>query len=273
MKLQNSYTIGEAAEKCGVSRKTLRFYDGQGILRPDKIGENNYRYYSPETLLTIPVLKYYKQMGFTLSEIRKFVEGSSLNNTRKIFDQKIHELEIEKNAWYEKYVSVVDWFELIEEAQMVLENNVTEVGIKYQEKGTYLYMDQSYNDAPMEAIINIEFTNFVEYKQNAITGPVIIQYPSSRERMDGTCKTMRMVQKTIKSQESSTMEFGGGLFLSCYHIGAHERIVETYEKIAAWAEEHEYTCGEQCYERYVVDYWTTKNKSDFVTEILIDVSR
>jgi len=273
MKLQDSYTIGEAAEKCGVSKKALRFYDEQGILRPDKIGENNYRYYSTETLLTIPILKYYKQMGFTLSEIRKFVEGISLNQTRRVFVQKVDELEVERNAWYEKHTSVVDWLELIEEAQTVLENNATEVGVKFRERGTYFYMEQPYNSAPMEAIINIEFTNEVERVQNAITGPVLIKYPSCKERMAGTCKTMRLVQKTILPQETSTLEFGGGLYLSCYHIGAHEQIALTYEKMMAWAQKQGYQCGDECYERYVVDYWTTKNSVDFVTEILIDVSR
>jgi len=273
MNLQDSYTIGEAAEKCGVSKKALRFYDEQGLLRPDKIGENNYRYYSTETLLTIPILKYYKQMGFTLSEMRNFVEGSSLNQTRRVFAQKVDELNIEQNAWYQKHRSVVDWLELIEEAQTVLENNATEVGVKFREKGSYFYMEQPYNSAPMEAIINIEFTNEVARAQNAITGPVLIQFPSGKERMTGTCKSMRLVQKTILPQEASIMEFGGGLYLSCYHIGAHEHIGETYQKMMDWAQTHKYVCGEECFERYVVDYWTTKNSTDFVTEILIDVSR
>lgn len=30
---------------------------------------------------------------------------------------------------------------------------------------------------------------------------------------------------------------------------------------------------EECYERYVTDYWTTKNTDKFVTEILIKISR
>jgi DNA-binding transcriptional MerR regulator len=273
MTLKDAYTIGEAAKKCYISKKTLRFYDEQGILRPDKVGENHYRYYSLETLLTIPVLKYYKQMGFTLSEIRNFADGGSLNKTRKLFADKVNELEIEKNHWEEKYTSAVDWLELIEEAQTVLENQVTEVSVKFREKETYIYLDQAYNNVPMDAIINIEFTNFIEDMHNAITGPVIIQYPSWEKRMNDTCKTMRIVQKTILTQGAQTMELGGGLFLSSYHIGGHEDISTTYERMTDWANSHGYKCNDVCYERYVVDYWTTKNKSDFVTEVLIEVSR
>ena len=45
------YTIGEVSKICNVSRKALRFYDKIGIIRPDKISEENgYRFYSRETV-------------------------------------------------------------------------------------------------------------------------------------------------------------------------------------------------------------------------------
>ncbi|MDT2704299.1 MerR family transcriptional regulator [Enterococcus dongliensis] len=63
-------SIGEAADICHVSRKTLRFYEELGLLVPDYVSpQNNYRYYSEETVMLIPILKYYKQMGFRLQEI------------------------------------------------------------------------------------------------------------------------------------------------------------------------------------------------------------
>ena len=58
-----------------------------------------------------------------------------------------------------------------------------------------------------------------------------------------------------------------------FHIGSHETIDETYEKIFMWADKHNYKYGDQSYERYVTDYWTTRNSENFVTEILIKISR
>ena len=73
------YTIGEVSKICNVSRKALRFYDKIGIIRPDKISEENgYRFYSRETVLFVPVIKYFKQMGFKLEEMREFLKGLSL---------------------------------------------------------------------------------------------------------------------------------------------------------------------------------------------------
>lgn len=68
---QNFFSIGEVSKICNVSRKALRYYDQIGLISPDYINEENgYRYYSEDTLLYVPVLKYYKQMGFKLEEMQ-----------------------------------------------------------------------------------------------------------------------------------------------------------------------------------------------------------
>ena len=64
------YSIGEVSKLCNVSRKALRFYDEIGIISPDRISSNHYRYYSRRSLLDLTILKYYKQMGFKLEEMR-----------------------------------------------------------------------------------------------------------------------------------------------------------------------------------------------------------
>ena len=56
------YTIGEASQITHISKKTLRFYEKIGLIQPDYVDQaNGYRYYSRQTLLMIPIIKYYKQ--------------------------------------------------------------------------------------------------------------------------------------------------------------------------------------------------------------------
>ncbi|TDX96666.1 UNVERIFIED_CONTAM: MerR-like DNA binding protein [Lysinibacillus xylanilyticus] len=44
-------SIGEFSKICGVSTKTLRYYDEIGLINPDEINaESGYRYYSIEQL-------------------------------------------------------------------------------------------------------------------------------------------------------------------------------------------------------------------------------
>ena len=45
------YTIGQFSKLTGVSTKTLIWYDNVGVLKPEKVDEDNgYRYYSDESL-------------------------------------------------------------------------------------------------------------------------------------------------------------------------------------------------------------------------------
>ena len=95
---QQLYSIGEVSKICNISKKTLRFYDQIGIISPDVVSEeNNYRFYSKDTLLFIPVGKYFKQMGFKLDEMKEFLQGSSYEAHERGFYRKIEELKEQEN--------------------------------------------------------------------------------------------------------------------------------------------------------------------------------
>ena len=114
------YSIGEASKICNVSTKTLRFYDKMGVITPDYVNhENGYRYYSDITLLKIPVIKYYKQMGFKLEEMVELLKEESYQNMEDNFRKKILELNRVEQQIHKSYVSVNDWYEMIREAKLV----------------------------------------------------------------------------------------------------------------------------------------------------------
>ncbi len=79
MKHKARYSIGDVSRICNVSKKALRYYDEIGLVPSKRKDFNNYRYYTQESLLSVPVIKYYKQMGFTLDEMRAFIEGNVRN--------------------------------------------------------------------------------------------------------------------------------------------------------------------------------------------------
>lgn len=268
------YSIGEVSRICSVSKKALRFYDEIGIISPDRVTENHYRYYSRRSLLDLTVLKYYKQMGFKLEEMRSLLESEEYRPIERGFLEKINELQDEQLAVNVKLTSVRDWYELLVEAQMVLENDVRDVSVKFIESVEYGFMDQDFIEDDMEAIINIEWTDYLTSIGNEITGAVNIAYPSWRDRISGKCDRMRIMQKMLlpcKQEQLVTM--GGEMMLCCYHIGSHDTIDQTYEKIESWARDHGYKLSESSWERYVTDCWTTRNSDMYVTEVRIGARR
>ena len=70
MKKPNGYlTTGEFAKICGVNKQTLFHYDQIGILCPEIMGDNGYRYYSYLQLDTYNTIAMLKELDMPLSEI------------------------------------------------------------------------------------------------------------------------------------------------------------------------------------------------------------
>lgn len=92
--------IGDFAKRSGVTVKTLRYYDELGLLKPARVDERSgYRYYSADQLLTIKRIAYFKEEGFTLEQIRTFLnEDTSSPGVKTALFTKHSEL---KNAIHE----------------------------------------------------------------------------------------------------------------------------------------------------------------------------
>ncbi len=62
-------TIGDFSRLSRVTPRMLRHYDALGLLRPEAVGENGYRYYRQEQLSDLVKIQWLKGYGFSLGEI------------------------------------------------------------------------------------------------------------------------------------------------------------------------------------------------------------
>lgn len=87
--------IDEVSKLSGVSKRTLQYYDDEGIL-PVKRSKNNYRLYDDDTMERLWEILWYKEMGFDLKEIKIILEGgkdtvieekvNKINNTIRVLE-------------------------------------------------------------------------------------------------------------------------------------------------------------------------------------------
>lgn len=66
--------IGELARRAGVSAKTVRFYEQEGLLAPPVRSSNGYRDYPDETARRLEFVRAGQASGLTLAEIRGILE-------------------------------------------------------------------------------------------------------------------------------------------------------------------------------------------------------
>lgn len=66
------YTITELTREFGVSTRTLRFYEDEGLIHPERRGRT--RLFRPADRHLIKEILRGRRIGFTISEIREIIE-------------------------------------------------------------------------------------------------------------------------------------------------------------------------------------------------------
>ncbi len=69
-----NYGVKAIAKLSGVSVRTLHYYDKIGLLKPLNRSNVGYRYYGESELLRLQQILFYKELGFSLKEIKKVLE-------------------------------------------------------------------------------------------------------------------------------------------------------------------------------------------------------
>jgi MerR family copper efflux transcriptional regulator len=69
-----SLTIGQTAQRAGVSVETIRFYEREGLIPEPPRRPSGYRDYPPETVNRIVFIRRAKNLGFSLKEIGELLE-------------------------------------------------------------------------------------------------------------------------------------------------------------------------------------------------------
>ena len=71
------FHTGEFARMVGVNKKTLHYYDAQGIFCPDSVAPNGYRCYSSRQLYAFQMIRTLRELGLSLEEIRAYLQQRS----------------------------------------------------------------------------------------------------------------------------------------------------------------------------------------------------
>ena len=67
------YSIGEVAEKMGLSVHTLRYYDKEGILPLVERSENGRRVFTDKDLVMLNTIECLKKTGMQLKDIKQYI--------------------------------------------------------------------------------------------------------------------------------------------------------------------------------------------------------
>ena len=99
------YTAGELAKKCGVSARTVRFYDEKDILNPCGYSGAGYRIYDDESAERLQKIVMLRFLDFTIDQISEMMKEKNFNVRKSLYEQE--KLLIEKKEHIQRILNAV----------------------------------------------------------------------------------------------------------------------------------------------------------------------
>lgn len=104
----SKFTTGEIAKLCGVSVRTVQYYDSRKILVPSELSEGGRRLYSEDDLKRMRVICFLREAGIPINRIHElFTEEHPEKVISILLDQQEQELR-EEIAEGQKKLSIVE---------------------------------------------------------------------------------------------------------------------------------------------------------------------
>lgn len=81
-------TVKEVSKLTKVSVRTLHYYDEIGLLKPAKISDSGYRLYDDGNLQTLQQILFFKELNFSLKEIKEIINNPNFDRTKALISHK-----------------------------------------------------------------------------------------------------------------------------------------------------------------------------------------
>lgn len=262
------YKIGMFANMNRVTIKTLRYYDEQKLLLPVYVDEENgYRYYEAGQMAQLHRIIALKNMGFSIDDIRKIIDGVE---EKSFLLEKKQEILKELAVLTEKLSQVESYLarESINLSAPVLIKEIPQVIVCTIKRRIKSY-DALFELMPqMGAQMELSeckcaqpaycFTHYLEneYKEEDILVEI--------------CEAV-----TEKKQDSGDIAFKVfpkvPMAACIFHKGSYNTLHKSYAMILQYIEKNGYEICGNIRESYIDGVWNKETENEWLTEIQIPV--
>ncbi len=273
--MNTKFSIGKVANLYNISKQTLIFYDKIGLLKPEEVTQNSYRYYSYRQLEKLDLILNLKETGMSLSEIRAYVKNRDipksidlLKKQNKVVKEKIKHLSAVSSKM-DKKIALLSGYENMENSlnihiKDIVSRNIVSIDI----------IKELENSIPIETAVKDLICHIRQnpdlyvYSYSTICVSLDKYAIESRSFQD-ISSVFITVEERICSIHSSIIP--ANTYACIYHLGKYEKTCESYEKLLSFISENGYEMIGNALELPLIDAWTISNESEYITEIQIPI--
>lgn len=228
------YKIGEFSKITGLTVKTLRYYEDEGMLIPEKRLENGYRSYNEANYESACFLRSLRELKFSISEMKEIMSNCESESDLAYYLKEKKEF-IKNNILKER--------DLMKEIDKFIVDNEEVNKVKRQ----YDIEMRSYDEVKIilkrivGSIEDLKSTIPKLYKdaKSSACGPLITLYYDYEYKEELDMAVCLPVKKDINSKEYEFSKLESTKVLSTMHIGPYEEIHKAYKALFDYAKANE----------------------------------
>ena len=268
--MKEKYSIGEISKISNLPITTLRYYDKIGLVKPYLVDENtNYRYYEHNQILTLNLIKYFRDIGFSiqdvkilLSEDKNILSQELLNKRYYDIDKELSRLQLVKDR-LDAILNVYD------------SKKDQSINVKYLPKQMIVFSRYVGKATPEEIMVRYsKLFKVIETNNYVTNGEIMLIHHTPYQEYDINNVDIEVaVPVESPENEENIRVYGDMLVASTYHYGSYKTLVKTYKRIVKWLEDNDYVfLGNAC-EKYLIDMALSATDDGYVTEITLPIKK
>ncbi|MGL5437951.1 MAG: MerR family transcriptional regulator [Lachnospiraceae bacterium] len=267
---RGKFTTGEFAKVCGTTKETLFHYDKIGLLKPQVVGDNRYRYYSANQFYRYDLIDTLKIAGCSLAEIREYLNGYDPERYLELLGRCSRKLEQQK----------LD----IERRQKLLANSREGVVTALKTDAGEPYLSWCEEEYTVVTPVRVEdelsdvyslYQHFSYCGEHQLgdafqTGSIIRQ----AEILKKNYQDWGYFSKIDEPAESDRLHIKpAGFYATILHRGCYDTIEQSCEVLLSWIDRQGYTLAGDGYFYDLISYLASQKEDEFVVKISFQVKK
>ncbi|WP_152401371.1 MerR family transcriptional regulator [Paenibacillus cellulositrophicus] len=269
------FKISDFSKISQVSVKTLRYYDQLNLLKPAHTDPySGYRYYTADQLFQLHRILAYKELGFSLEQIRRMIdEQIPLEQIRGMFRIKQHEIQSIVDKEQVKLVRIQERLDAIEHEgkqggthDVVLKEVEPQLVVSYRQRTCFRQIPEMFR----------QLDDYLGNAGRTSLSQIILWHGSEESDEDMDIEAARLLSDKMPSRPPFAVQRLPGIPLMAtliHHCRTTSRCTASTE-LALWIERNGYRMIENEPRREIcIPHEQTGDPEAYVAEVQIAVER
>lgn len=267
--MKDSYKIHEIAQLCGIGVDSLRYYERLGILTPSR-DTNGYRLYALKDMYKLNVIRDLRQLGFSMSQIKAYLDHQSVDNTLSMLRQEETLLQ-ERLAETQRRIRRLRQRVSDLHAARSIEAGHCQI-LSLPERRCIQVSQRITRDEEMDFMIkklHRDHEDRIQDLGNQVFGAVF----SMEDIAHGATNVYSSVFFVLEDQDAPwDYVLPAGPYASCYYRGSYVQNAQQLRRLLQYLKVQGRTPAGDPFELYAIDNMDTMQEEEFLTEIQIPLA-